>query len=189
VNAPIELKKVASERTVDVIFSGGKFYQQLFEDSRNTFAQLMQIGDMGPRVCLNMPLRDRALDKRRSLFSRERRHFYSCEFVKMFPNSADLPSLIRSACDPDRDSVEQMSNESGDTRWRQSNLVEHDRFIAPLKIAQQAILALDDVALVVRPAKLKLQIVADPTQAGGCFAKEHRAILIQVSQQRRLSNS
>jgi hypothetical protein len=81
-----------------------------------------------------------------------------------------------------------MCNESGDAWWRQSNPVEHDRLITPLKIAQQAILALDNVALIVRPAKLKLQVVADPTQAGRRFAKEHRAILIQVSQHRRLSN-
>jgi hypothetical protein len=58
----------------------------------------MQIGDMGPRVWLNMPFRDGALDKRGSLVSCKRRHFYRCEFVNIFPNSADLPSLIRSGC-------------------------------------------------------------------------------------------
>jgi hypothetical protein len=58
-----------------------------------------------PGIRLDIPLLDRVFDQGRGFTSRKRQHFHTREFVEMFPDLADLLTVIGTTRNPDRSMV------------------------------------------------------------------------------------
>lgn len=189
VNSSIQIQEMPAEGALHSVFALGQLNEQFFQRARITPTQPMNLAHVLTRIGLNGLMPEGALNQAECVRARERRQFDSREFIKLLPHVSDRFRLITPGHDPNGDSLSERRDKTGDTRWRQYDMIEHDRLATPPEIGEQPVLSLDDVQFVMRPAKLSFDSIANATEARGLLAMEEGATLAHVPKQRGFADA
>lgn len=188
-DAAIEIEQIDAEGAVDFVFARGQFNEQLFQLPRIAGAQTMNFHGVIAGVRLNVVIFQRAVDQTARVCACKRPEFDPDKFAELFPQVPNRARLIASAKNPNRDALAESPDKARNSWWRQRDVIERDRLAATCQTGQQPVFSLDDVQLVMRPAKLPFESIANAAETRSLLAMKQRTALPHVSEERRFADA